>query len=208
MKLYDVHHPAFAAYGRVLSVDSAALLREADKIERPQSGSAYLASVPALEQLPIMQTVVDVCFGTLDTQLGFCHGHNDRLNALEWHICPEFNLATTDLVLLLGKPELLQNGPIDAKDLEAFHLRRGDAVQIDAGVLHFCPIGWEPEGFGCVVGLLRATNLPLTVPSSDARLFRQNKWLLAHTENAPLIARGAIPGVTGKNLTLADLEEV
>ena len=35
-------------------------------------------------------------------QLGFCWGYNDTMNALEWHTCSEINVATDDLILLLG----------------------------------------------------------------------------------------------------------
>ena len=202
--LFEIDSPEFTAYGRrVPGIDPAEILRAADAVERPREGSAYVASLAAFEALPVAGEIAGRVFGTLPMQTGYCHGHNGFLNALEWHMCSEVNIAVTDLVLLLGRRQDLAGGQIDASALKAFYLRRGDVVEIYATSLHFCPCEVDAAGFGCVVCLPTGTNLPLEGPADDPLLFRRNKWLIAHMENAALIARGAVPGITGENIRIA-----
>ena len=50
MKICSVYDAEFARYGRVHSgIESAALLREMEKIPLPESGTAYEPSIAALE---------------------------------------------------------------------------------------------------------------------------------------------------------------
>lgn len=201
LALYTVDSPEFAVFGRrVPGIDPGELIATAQAVERPREGSAYVPSLASFEALPVAGEIATRVFGTLPTQAGYCHGHNNTLNALEWHMCSEVNVAVSDLVLLLGRRQDMINGQIDSSALTAFYLSRGDVVEIYATTLHFCPCEVEKEGFGCVVCLPEGTNLPLEAPTADPRLFRRNKWLIAHTDNAALIARGAVPGVTGENI--------
>jgi hypothetical protein len=73
--------------------------------------------------------------------------------------------------------------------------------------LHFAPSRLSDAGFKSVIVLLRGTNTdPPPAPGRcagdpEARLlFRKHKWLLAHPDNAPLVARGAVPAIIGDNL--------
>lgn len=203
LALYRIDSAEFAAFGRrVPGIDPTELIAAADTVERPAEGSAYLPSLPAFEALPVAEAFATHVFGTLPVQTGYCHGHSSLLNALEWHMCSEVNVATSDLVLLLGRRQDMVNGRIDSSALKAFYLSRKDVVEIYATTLHFCPCEVEKEGFGCVVCLPKGTNLPLEAPTDDPLLFRRNKWLIAHTDNAALIARGAVPGVTGENIRI------
>ena len=68
--------------------------------------------------------------------------------------------------------------------------------------MHFCPCQVESTGFGCIVGLLKGTNLPMETKGADPVLFKTNKWLIAHNENHDLIEKGIVPGICGKNLQL------
>lgn len=38
--------------------------------------------------------------------------------------------------------------------------------------------------------------------AGDPLLFRKNKWLLAHVENAGMIAKGVVPGIVGPNFEI------
>ena len=201
LPLIDVSSAEFSDYGRILTMDCAEILAAAGKIPMPKSGSVYLPAVEAFEALPIAKEIADGVFGTLDTQVGYCYGYNDRLNATEWHASSEVNIAVTDLVLILGRrQEIDRDGMLHSARMIAFFLPAGTAVEVYATTLHFCPCQAEDGGFGCVVGLPRGTNLPLESPAADPLLFRRNKWLLAHEENAELIAQGAVSGITGENL--------
>ena len=43
-----------------------------------------------------------IFYGELPIQIGYCNGHNELLNAVEYHRSSEINLAATDAVLILG----------------------------------------------------------------------------------------------------------
>lgn len=202
LHLLPVTAPAFAAYGRLLNTSGAAFLKAAGALKRPAQGSEYLAEVPALAALPESRALGQAVFGGLPVQMGYCHGHNSQLNAAEWHCCSELNIAVTDLVLILGLRCDLENGWLNTEKMQAFFLPAGTVAEIYATTLHFCPCEVQKQGFGCVVGLPAGTNLPLPNGVQPGLLFCQNKWLLAHEQNAALLARGATPGLRGENFTV------
>lgn len=199
MKFYSVTDPQFKPFGRVLDIDVSELIATAEKIEMPESGSIYNASREEFEALPIMDTITRAIFGELPTQLGYCYGHNDTLGALEWHTCSEVNVAVTDMILLLGDVRDVENGRYDSAKVKAFKVKKGEAIEVYATTLHFCPIEAAKSGFGSVVGLLKGTNIPLEEPTLDNLLFRKNKFLIAHEDNKALIERGVHPGIYGEN---------
>ena len=121
------------------------------------------------------------------------------LNAWEWHMSSEINIAVTDMVLILGKLTDYKNGTIDSSTAKAFLLHTGDIVEVYATSLHFCPCEVNKNGFGCVVALPKGTNVPLDEKAGNPLLFRKNKWLVAHKENEGLIAREVVPGIVGPN---------
>lgn len=197
---YDVFSEEFAPYGRVIdTLDIAAISAEAKKIPNPESGSVYLPSVPEFEALNIFREIRQQIFGTLDTQLGYCYGYNNRLNAAEWHLSSELNIAVTPLVLILGTRSDLRNNRLLSSQMKAFYVPAGTVLEVYATTLHFCPCQVSDNGFGCVVGLPRGTNTPLDTPVADKLLFRKNKWLLAHDENTALLEKGVVGGIGGIN---------
>ena len=197
---YDISSPEFAEYGRVIdSFDATEIIAEAKKIDQPESGSVYIPSVAEFEVLDIFKKVRDEIFGTLDTQLGYCYGYSNMLNATEWHHSSELNVAITPLVLILGKRCDLVNNRLDSAQMKAFLVPAGTVLEVYATTLHFCPCQVSDDGFGCVVGLPRGTNTPLDAPVADKLLFRKNKWILAHDDNAVLRERGVVAGIGGKN---------
>lgn len=199
-KIYSVDDAAFAEYGRrIIGADVTEIVEAGKEIHFPQEGSLYEPSTEAFEKLPISEWIRKECFGELPTQVGYCYGHNNFLNAWEWHTSSEINIAVTDLVIILAKRSDYQNGKIDSSTAKAFLLKAGDMVEVYATSLHFCPCEVEKTGFGCVVALPEGTNVPLDGEVADPLLFRKNKWLIAHEENEGLIARGAVPGITGPN---------
>lgn len=199
MKFYSVKDPEFKVFGRVLDIDVSELIATAEKIPMPEEGSIYNPSREEFEALPVMDTVKRAIFGELPTQLGYCYGHNNMLNALEWHTCSEVNVATTDMVLLLGDVRDVEDGRYDSAKIKAFKVNKGEAIEVYATTLHFCPIEVEKTGFGCVVGLLKDTNLVLDEPSLDKLLFKKNKFLIAHEDNKALVDKGIFPGIYGEN---------
>ena len=199
LSLFDISTAVFSDYGRLLDYDCSEIIAEARKISMPEQGSKYLPSVENFERLSLANVIRERLFGTLETQIGYCYGYNTMLNAAEWHSSSELNIAITPLVLILGKRADIQNDRIDSAKMKAFYVPAGTVLEVYATTLHFCPCQVQKEGFGCVVGLPRGTNLPLEQPTTDRLLFRKNKWLLAHNENTDLINRGAVAGIYGQN---------
>ena len=204
MKIYRVTDAEFARYGRVLNMDTCEIVRIGEAEAFPENGSEYLPSYAPFESSDAAKRIKNVCFGGVDVQIGYCYGHNDTLNALEWHTCSEINIAVTDFILLLGDVRELEDGVrYDSSKVKAFLVKKGEAIEVYAATLHFCPIETAKTGFGCVVGLVKGTNTPLAEKTDDARLFKTNKWLIAHENNASLIARGVVAGIYGENIRIA-----
>ena len=202
MKIYNVTDKEFLPYGRVLNLDTDEIISAAEKFPMPQEGSIYVPSEKSFEELDIAKIIQNECFGEIRAQVGYCYGHSNKLNALEWHKCSEINIAVTDLVLFLGMVQDIEDGKYNSEKIKAFKLKKGEAIEVYATTLHFCPIETDENGFGCVVGLLEGTNVPLDGEPDDKLLFRKNKWLIAHEYNAELIAKGVVPGIYGPNYSL------
>lgn len=203
LALYTISDAEFSRYGKIRTdIDARELITEARKIPMPEEGSAYVPSVEAFEGLPVAGQIKDRLFGGLATQVGYCYGHSSLLNALEWHIGSELNVAATPFVLSLARKEDLTDNRLDSGVIKAFYVPEGAVVEIYEGTLHFCPCETSANGFGCVVGLLEGTNIPHEQPVQDKVLFKKNKWLIAHNENTALIEKGIIPGISGENLQL------
>ncbi len=205
MKIYEVSDKEFAQFGKVLDIDVNEIIAEAKKFEMPEEGSIYKASCEEFECLDIMHIIENECFGGLPTQLGYCWGHSNMLNALEWHKCSEINIAVTDLILLLGDVRDIEEGnKYNSANVKAFRVKEGQAIEVYATTLHFCPIETAKSGFGCIVGLLKGTNTDLKFVPEDKLLFRTNKWIMAHNDNQALIDRGVVGGIYGENYKICE----
>ena len=197
---FDIYSDEFSEYGRVVNdIDATELISLAGKLEYPEFGSVYLASLEALENTDAATAVKEKIFGTLDTQIGYCYGYNGVLGATEWHASSELNVALTPLVLILGKRSDIKDGKLNSADMRAFYVPAGAVIEVYATSLHFCPCQVNDGGFGCIVGLPKATNTPLDAPTDDKLLFKKNKWIIAHNENTALIEKGVVPGIYGEN---------
>jgi len=205
IEIHSVREDAFRAYGRVIPADTKAFCAAAEAaVSIPEEGSRYQASLPELEAEAAF--VREELCGQLDEQVGLCWGHSNQLNALEWHTCNEFNIAVRELVLLLAKrSDLEENNRLDAAKVKAFYLAKGEMVEVYADTLHYCPCEVTKDGFSCVVGLQRGTNLPLE-NRKQGLLWAKNKWLLAHEDNPSLVQRGAFPGIYGENWTINTID--
>lgn len=203
IQVYSVNDSEFKTFGRVIeNLDTTEIITAAKKIATPETGSVYTPSEESFEKLQISAQIKNEYFGTLPTQIGYCHGHNSLLNAAEWHTSSEINIAVTPLVLILGHVWDIENGKIDSSRFKAFYLPQGTTVEVYSTTLHFCPCEVAKSGFGCVVGLPLETNTPLDKTPENPLLFRKNKWLIAHEENTALINRGAVSGITGINFEI------
>ena len=200
VEFYDVSDKEFSSFGRIIkSIDTTEIIEAAEKISNPEKGSSYLPSVETFEGLKVAKDIKNDCFGTLPTQVGYCFGHNNFLNATEWHTSSEINIAVTPLVLILGHVWDITDGKIDSSDFKAFFVPKGTVIEVYSTSLHFCPCEVSEKGFGCIVALPKDTNTALETATEDKRIAAKNKWIICHKDNASAIARGILPGITGEN---------
>ncbi len=183
--------------------DLTDLLKVMEETPVPK-GVIYEPSVEALESLPLMKTFRDSVYGGLPIQIGYCNGHNQLLNAAEYHRSSEINVAVTDLILLIGiQKDITQEHTYSTEKMEAFFVPAGTMIEVYATTLHYAPCGVNGAGFQCVVVLPKGTNLELEVKpmgaKEDSLLFARNKWLIAHSDAK---IEGAFVGLTGDNISV------
>ena len=171
-------------------------------------GVEYVPAEPALECLPVFKQMQDNVYGGMPVQMGYCNGHNTKLNCLEYHRDSEINLGTEDFILLLAKQDKIVDGVLDIADVEAFLCPKGVMIEVYATSLHYAPCSAKPGmGFRVLVGLPRGTNEAapaLEILNDEDKMLRAcNKWLLAHPESAEA-ADGAHIGLKGVNIDLAN----
>lgn len=205
MKIYNVADPNFRKYGQVLEgYDFTELLEKME--ETPLPGDVvYEPSVEPLEALPIYKELFSRGFGEMAIQIGYCNGNNHKLNAVEYHRNSEFNIAATDLILLLGHQEDIgEDHTYDTSKIEAFLLPKGMGVELFATTLHYAPCNADENGFKDVVVLPKGTNYPLPEAhegaGEDKLLAAVNKWLIGHEEGG--LPEGSFIGLKGENITV------
>ena len=204
MKIQKVTDPAFRKYGQVLEgYDFTGLIKEMKHTPVPED-VIYVPSVEELEALDIMKDLQNKGYGGLPVQIGYCNGHNKKLNAVEYHRNSEINVAVTDLVLLIGHQQDIGPGhTYDTSKIEAFLVPAGTGIEVYATTLHYAPCHVNEGGFQCVVVLPKGTNTDLTFQTEktgeDSLMTAKNKWLIAH-EDAKIA--GAFNGLKGENITI------
>lgn len=206
--IFDVRDNEFKKYGNVITQGTKEICHLTKAcLEMPSEGSAYQAAVESLDTSEWAARFRRTVCGGLDEQIGVCYGHSDTLNALEWHTCSEFNVAVTEMVLMLAKKsDMDAQNRVDSGNIKAFYLHEGDMVEVYSDTLHFCPCEVVKSGFISIVGLQRGTNLPLEDAEKEGLLWAKNKWLIAHEENMQLLHRGAYAGIFGENWKLKTID--
>ena len=193
-------------YGRVITgYDVSGLMEEMKKTPLPED-VVYVASVPELEALPEIGALADGVYGGMPIQIGYCNGHNRKLNALEYHRDSEVNLAVTDMILLIGRQQdITEEYTYDTGLVEAFFVPAGTLIEVYATTLHYAPCQTDEGGFRCVIVLPRGTNEELAGPAAvrcgeDKLLFARNKWLVGHEEAG--LPENAWIGLKGENVSI------
>lgn len=206
MKIYDVTDPRFKKYGAVISgYDFSQLLAEMNKKTIPQE-IEYVASDPVLERLPVFKQFADGFYGGMPVGLGYCMGHNQQLNALEYHRGSEVNIAVTDYIVLIGcQQDIDEHLQYDTALIEAFYIPAGLAVEFYATTLHYCACHVQPDGYCHATFLPQGTNCPLEpgfVPKTeeDHLLAARNKWMLVHQDGG--FGESLPVKLIGENLTI------
>jgi hypothetical protein len=207
MVLLNCSDKAFERYGfEVTGYDFANLLAALDGAPCPKDSVVYKAECPDLQSQSVCAQISSNLFGGMPIQLGYCNGHNLRLNCLEYHRGSELIVAGTPLVLLLADLRGVENGSLDTSKVEGFSVPRGGAVLLYETTLHYAPCtASENDHFRAVIGLFKGTNLEkpeiTQLNDKDRQLWAANKWLLAHADTNEA-KRGAHVGLVGENISL------
>ncbi len=202
MEIKNITDKAFAKYGRVVNdVSFAGLVDALGKI-RITEATVYEPSVSALE-IAMSEMDRNILFGESNIQIGYCGGHNQKLNAVEYHRSSEINVAATDAILMLGsRTDVTDTYSYDTGLMEAFLVPAGTAVELYATTLHYAPCGVDGAGFMVGIILPKGTNYPLEEEhrhaGEDMLLAAQNKWLIGHPDAD--LPDGTWLGLTGENL--------
>ena len=205
MTIYDVTDQRFKKYGRVVKdIDFSQLVKALEEKTPLPEGVVYEPSVKELESLPVFEELRDKTYGELPIQIGYCNGHNELLNAVEYHRSSEINVAATDAILILGwQQDITEDFTYDTALMEAFLIPKGTAVEVYATSLHYAPCGVKGEGFKVAVVLPAGTNYPLDKAhkgGEDKLITAKNKWLIGHKEGG--LDEGCHIGLIGKNLNI------
>lgn len=207
MEIKQITDPAFRKYGRVVQGIDFSDLVEAIKSKTPlPEGVAYEPSIEALEATAAAKALQKRTYGELPIEVGYCNGHNYKLNAVEYHRSSEINVAATDAVLIVGmQQDITDDFTYDTAKMEAFLVPAGTAVEIYATTLHYAPCNADEGGFKVGIVLPAGTNYPLEEGHADwedSLITAKNKWLIGHAEGG--LAAGAHIGLIGKNLDIRE----
>ena len=137
MTIYSVFDREFKPYGKVVpGYDTAELCRTLEAVTPLPEATSYVPSQPELEALPIAEQIAANAFGGMPVQLGWCNGHNTKLNCLEYHRDSEFNCGAADFILLLAREDEIEDGRLDTAKVRAFRVPAGVRVEVYATTLH------------------------------------------------------------------------
>ena len=162
MQILSVTDNEFRKYGRIVdNIDFTALVEELKRTPIP-AGVVYEPAVKELEALPVRLDISAVAYGEMPVQIGYCNGHNSKLNALEYHRDSEINVAATDMILMLGLlTDVEKDHTYDTSKVKAFLVPAGTAVEVYATTLHYAPCGVDGKGFQVAVVLPKVLTIHL-----------------------------------------------
>ena len=194
MHIYTVNDLEFKSYGNVWdnvpSELTSPVLKALASTPIPE-GSKYVASAPDLEGVKDADKLGFLMFGGRLFQLGWCNGHNTRLNCLEYHRASEFNLGARDFILLVAHRWEIEDGKLDFNT-----------------TLHYTPCMVDDGGFQVMVALPAGTNGPRPETAADMPAagdsycyWKADKWVLCHADS-PKATEGGYVGLIGKNLDI------
>ncbi|MDR1579969.1 MAG: DUF4867 family protein [Synergistaceae bacterium] len=212
IRLESVFDKSFREFGQIVKgYDFSELLKALEEsTPMPEEGVMYITSEPKLESLPVFKDLAQGYFGGMPIQLGYCNGHNTKLNGFEYHRDSEVNIAATDIIVLIGRQADINpdDFTFDTSKTRAFFAPAGTAFEFYATTLHYAPCEAGPAGFKVGVVLPRGTNEQK--PEGRARtdedklLAAANKWLIVHPEAA---GQGLYTGLVGENIDVSSVEK-
>ena len=206
MTILSVFDEAFRPYGRVVEGYPTEGLLAALAETPVTDGVVYEPRVQSLHDGKDAEALGEALFGGMPFQLGFCNGHNTKLNCLEFHRDSEFNLGVEDFILLIARQDEIIDGKLDTSKVVAFKAPAGVLVEVYATTLHYAPCHVDAgKGFHVLVALPAGTNTDYRPENKanalEAMLWARNKWLLAHPDSDEA-TQGAVVALTGENIDI------
>lgn len=187
-------------YGYFLNIDTSDIVSYLhNKSNFPKENNLYVRDEECFHDANGIEAIKESVFGNGDIEVGYCNGYNHKLNCLEYHACPEVDIAGDDQILLLALKKDIVDGVLDSKKVKAFYLKKGQALVLYPYTLHFSPCRIEENGFHCAIILSDKTNMDLEKKPEDKMLWKVNKWLLAMDGTIQANA-GAYIGIKGENI--------
>lgn len=210
MNIYNISDIDFCEYGKVLNdYDFSSFLDTLSKLQIPDEGIVYEASVKSLEDDKEFTQICNRGFGGIPIQIGYVGGNNKILNCLEYHKSSEFNIALDDVILVLGKQTEIDNGFFDTSLCKAFFVPAGCGVELYATTLHYAPMNINDKGYrvACVLPLGTNGDKPdFAVSNAEDKMCAGcNKWIMAHPESDEA-KNGIYIGLKGRNISLDKME--
>ena len=185
LEIKNVKDESFKKYGRIIEGYNLNDILDAMDAAPCPKDVIYIPGVSSLESLAFKKDLENEIYGGLPVQIGYCNGNNYDLNALEYHRSSEINIASTDLILMLGcQQDINDDFTYETDKVECFFVPKGTMIVV-------LPKGTNYE-----------LSAPVEVGGGDAKLlFAKNKWLIAHPDSG-LDKDGAFIGLKGENLSL------
>jgi hypothetical protein len=208
MKIYEITDPEFVPYGKAVNGIEVQPFLNVLKEKTPlPDAPVYVSKEPFLQNLSSAEETAESLYGGLETQFGWCNGHNTKLNCLEYHRNSEFNLGTEEFVLLVAKIDEIQDGKLNTSAVKAFRVPAGILVEVYGTTLHFTPCHTDKnKGFKVMIVLPDGTNTEkpkIKIHTLEDRyLWAKNKWLLAHADSMAA-KKGAYIGLCGENIDIS-----
>lgn len=200
MRIIDITDREFRPYGETLSIDTSDIIAYLqNKAIMPKEGNIYIRDDSSMHNLKGIDEIKEKVYGYGEIEVGYCNGYNSYLNALEYHACPEVDIAEDDQILLLALREDVVDGALDSSKVKAFRLKKGQGVILYPYVFHFSPCKLHASGFRTAIILSEGTNMELGKEQKKGALWMKNKWLFAHKES-PQATKGAYIGISGENI--------
>lgn len=204
LQVKKLEDKSFGKYGKVIAQYNVSPLLKAMEATPLPEDVTYVPSVEEMEIIPVAKEFEKGMFGGLSIQIGYCNGHNNLLNAVEYHRNSEINIAVTDMILILGmQQDINHDFAYETNKMEAYLIPAGTTVELYATTLHYAPCGVNGNGFKGIVILPKDTNTDLqytpTKVGEESLLFAKNKWLIGHKDSG-LESEGVFIGLVGENL--------
>ncbi len=118
MKIQNVSDAAFKKYGKVITgLDCSDIIAAMAETPCPEN-VVYVPGAESLESCASAKDIAYTLYGGMPVQIGYCNGNNHKLNGLEYHRDSEVNIAVTDLILLIGSEQDIENGKYDTSKVE------------------------------------------------------------------------------------------